>query len=642
MLSYRTLFNINPGSDADVVQDVLNKTFDWLREKGLDSDSIAANQEVAVADHAKVKWISPDSADFADTHRLILTEQSPIGEWVSTITIRQPADGRPWFWMDVEGPEWAGAPRLVRSLIDDYACSDRGVKLTNRPVIVRAQQVDQLIQLLGRNGRRTLSFIAGSSAGLPMKEWTEFVGNILKQTTGQASAYVLDPVATTMFNQRVGMEFGVRPGMLRTYLPDLDVNDPQDSARHRFLTTESIASQHVGRLRKTLSYKAREVAQTSLLDDSIRLLDRRIDELELRLTPLVVREPTDGAALDGRSAAHTPEASSGQIVIPAVECPASTPNAPDVPLGERSKTKDNLEGEPSDTSLGEQAEIYLALRSLVEEYAGGETSLPAVEVVRGLLEAGVATEALSTRLLAKIDQKSAALDAATVEQAKLRHLIDDLELDAWDTWEQLEAQYARTRNAQDTELKLRGMLAKTGSDDVDWTQLDEVASVELVVPQNFNGLVESFDGLPYVVYTGDKDITARLDDHDAVGRWCSMTWSILAALNDYARFKVEGADIAGVQAYLESPPPGAHTYHPGRHARDESETVKNNPNYSAPRTLPVPTKVDPRGEAFMGAHFRIAKHGLVSPRLHYLDATAIAGKIIVGYIGPHLPNSQTN
>lgn len=121
-----------------------------------------------------------------------------------------------------------------------------------------------------------------------------------------------------------------------------------------------------------------------------------------------------------------------------------------------------------------------------------------------------------------------------------------------------------------------------------------------------------------------------------------MTWSILVALNDYARFKAEGAEIPGVQAYLESPPPGGHTYLPGRHARDESESVKNNPSFAAPRTLVVPTKIDPTGTAFMGAHFRIAKHGLVSPRLHYLDATAVAGKIIVGYIGPHLPNTQTN
>jgi hypothetical protein len=306
-----------------------------------------------------------------------------------------------------------------------------------------------------------------------------------------------------------------------------------------------------------------------------------------------------------------------------------------------SKTEDTLEAQPPDATVGEQAEIYLALRALVDEFTGGQSSPAAVESVRGLLEAGRAAAALSTRLLAKIDQKSAALDAAAVEQARLRQLIDDLELDAWDTWEQLEAQYARTRGAQDGELKLRGLLAKGGAE-VDWAALDNVAPGELAIPQNFNSLVESFALLPNVIYTGDKDITASLDDHDAVGRWCGMTWSILVALNDYARFKTEGAEIAGVQAYLESPPPGGHTYLPGRHARDESESVKNNPSYAAPRTLLVPTKVDPSGEAFMGAHFRIAKHGLVSPRLHYLDATTSAGKIIVGYIGPHLPNTQTN
>jgi len=638
MLSYRTLFTINPGADEDVVQSVLGKTFEWMREKGLDAEELAVNQEVAVAAHASVKWIAPDSANFAGTHRLVLTEQSPVGEWVSTITVRQPPDGRPWFWMDVEGPEWAGAPRLVRSLIDEYSCSDRGVRLTNRPVVVRAQQVDQLIQLLRRNGRRTLSFIAGSSAALPMKEWTEFVGNILKQTTGQASAYVLDPVATAAFNQRVGNEFGVRPGMLRTYLPDLNIDDPQDAARHRFLTSESIASQHVGRLRKTLSYKAREVAQTSLLDDSVRLLDRRIDDLELRLSPLLLKGQIGEVAVAAPSTQSAPAPMQEPDAVPES---AGTDTASRTLDAESSVTEGRPGGHTADAPVGEQAEVYLALRSLVEEYADGATSLAAVETVRGLLEAGVAAEALSTRLLAKIDQKSAALDAAAVEQAKLRHLIDDLELDAWDTWEQLEAQYSRTRVAQDAELKLRAMLAKAGGD-VDWSQLDEAVPVELSVPENFNSLVEAVAGLSHVVYTGDKDVTAGLDDHDAVGRWCGMTWSILLALNDYARFKAEGLEIAGVHAYLESPPSGGRTYPPGRHARDESESVKNNPSFSAPRTLDVPLKIDPSGKAFMGAHFRIAKHGLVSPRLHYLDATSIAGKIIVGYIGPHLPNTQTN
>ncbi|MDQ0665395.1 hypothetical protein QFZ35_003893 [Arthrobacter ulcerisalmonis] len=223
------MLTINPQTGDDVVEGIVQKTVDWLRGKNLDVDALRADSEVAVSESARVKWLAPDTADLAGTQRLILTEETPGGDWVSTLTVRQPVDGRPWFWMDVEGPEWAGAPRLVSQLIDEYLCSDRGVRLTKRPVTVRPQQVDELIRLLGRGGRRTLSFIAGSSAGLPMREWKEFVGELLKQTVGQASGYVLDPVATTLFNQRVGDAFGVRPGMLRTYLPELDVLDPQDA-----------------------------------------------------------------------------------------------------------------------------------------------------------------------------------------------------------------------------------------------------------------------------------------------------------------------------------------------------------------------------------------------------------------------------
>lgn len=637
MLSYRTLLTINPQSEDDVVQGVIDKTVDWMRDKNLDVDALVPNGDVQVSANAQVKWIAPESAEFAGTQRIILTEKSPAGDWVSTLTVRQPADGRPWFWMDVEGPNWAGAPRIVSSLIENYSCSDRGVRLTKGPVIIRSQQVDELIRLLGRPGRRTLSFIAGSSAGLPMKAWKDFVGDLLKQTVGQASGYVLDPVATTIFNQRVGESFGVRPGMLRTYLPELNILDPQDAARHRFLTSESIATQNVGRLRKTLSYKAREVAQAALLDDGIRLLDRRLEEAEL-----LMEVPSSSAV---RIPPVAPEIVGPESLVPpnggAVTGHSESQSAGDQQTAVPSELERPAEPRVPEATVGEQADIYLALRALVEEFTGSQLSMVSVEVVGDLLEAGRDAEKLNTRLLAKIDQSSAALDAATVEQDRLRHLIDDLELDAWETWELLEAQSAIARGAQEAELKLRAMLASSGGD-VDWTELEGTAPAELAIPENFNSLVESFTELPFVVYTGNKDTTAALDNHDAVGQWCVMTWSILAALNDYARFKADGVDVGGVHTYLECPPPGGRTYPPGRHARDESETVKQNPSFSGPRTLPVPVEVDPSGKAFMGAHFRIAKHGMVSPRLHYIDATSTCGKIVVGYIGPHLPNTQTN
>jgi hypothetical protein len=50
----------------------------------------------------------------------------------------------------------------------------------------------------------------------------------------------------------------------------------------------------------------------------------------------------------------------------------------------------------------------------------------------------------------------------------------------------------------------------------------------------------------------------------------------------------------------------------------------------------------PDGAIFMDAHFKIARKGLVSPRIYYHDDAGRTGKIYVGYIGRHLPNAHTN
>jgi hypothetical protein len=44
----------------------------------------------------------------------------------------------------------------------------------------------------------------------------------------------------------------------------------------------------------------------------------------------------------------------------------------------------------------------------------------------------------------------------------------------------------------------------------------------------------------------------------------------------------------------------------------------------------------------MGAHFKIARKGLVSPRMYYYDDAGQTEMIYVGYLGKHLPNAHTN
>jgi len=44
----------------------------------------------------------------------------------------------------------------------------------------------------------------------------------------------------------------------------------------------------------------------------------------------------------------------------------------------------------------------------------------------------------------------------------------------------------------------------------------------------------------------------------------------------------------------------------------------------------------------MTAHFKLGRIGMVSPRLYFFDDYTKTGKVYIGYIGPHLTNTQTN
>ncbi len=119
-------------------------------------------------------------------------------------------------------------------------------------------------------------------------------------------------------------------------------------------------------------------------------------------------------------------------------------------------------------------------------------------------------------------------------------------------------------------------------------------------------------------------------------------WDAFGALEDYAHAVLEEKFDGNVHSYLSATPAGLRTFSATRHATDESAQVRNTPKLAALRTLPVPTEVDSTGTIFMGAHFKIAQSGIISPRLHYHNDVRGTGRIYIGYIGKHLRNSQTN
>lgn len=162
---------------------------------------------------------------------------------------------------------------------------------------------------------------------------------------------------------------------------------------------------------------------------------------------------------------------------------------------------------------------------------------------------------------------------------------------------------------------------------------------KVVEAQNFDEVSQLIPELDGVVFTGDVDKMLDLDPRDTVGTLARSTWKALLALQDYVRARNAGDWDAGITGYLENTPVGYTRFEPGRFAPVETRATMD--QFGHYRVFPVPQEVDPSGRKTMAAHFKIGKLGSVSPRMHVLDCWTTHKNVIVGYIGPHLPNTQT-
>ena len=181
---------------------------------------------------------------------------------------------------------------------------------------------------------------------------------------------------------------------------------------------------------------------------------------------------------------------------------------------------------------------------------------------------------------------------------------------------------------------LREQLITVGRADLAWS-----APIEVDLAQDFNTVLEVFTALNHVTFTGDEDTVTTLDDMKGSTAAAKSTHRALLALNDYARAKADGIwNSGGFMDYLNDQPAGYASISHRKVAAKESDTVAQNPSFRRYRELPMPDGT----VQYMEAHVKLSQEASVSPRMHFFDDTARSGIIVVGYIGPHLPNTRTN
>ncbi|MFI0020031.1 hypothetical protein [Streptomyces griseus] len=160
-------------------------------------------------------------------------------------------------------------------------------------------------------------------------------------------------------------------------------------------------------------------------------------------------------------------------------------------------------------------------------------------------------------------------------------------------------------------------------------------------PSTFEELWERLGELDRVLVTADRSIVLGLDDHELARIWAAKAWQALRSLDSYATAQNDGLVSGGYYEFCRNPSvPGALIFPVKQVAMGETEATRN--TWGGERIFNVPTEVDACGRIEMGKHLKLGSKGGISPRIYfYDDSCGPTGRVIVGYIGPHLTNKKT-
>lgn len=615
MLGYRSYFTVTETPGGGRLSDVVvQQIYAWLRSKRYAAERVAPG-EVAVIGRGIEATLSLERPDsHAESLYFSLRETAPQGLWVTTIIAHDPGIARkpPWVWVDIDMPRdatWSAPPRIVRNLLEVLDARDGGAVLAPVPQRVSVDDVPDLLGAITDAARRGPVFVAGSDSSLPMGPWLDYVGELLRQTTGLASGYVLDPEATEALAEVVGPWHQVGPGTLRAFMNDVVLGDEVDGRRHRHLSTERLVGDTTHRMRRFLGSRAREQAlATPITRTAVRVEERMLQQLDLELLDVPSGAVDLSEALSDLSrASSSPAPAEETTVRPPVDVPAQGLARPEQGL------LDAL-GTAVTSLLGVRAITAQSIEQLVEKFSTAEK-------LRRLVERKERDFA---------EQFDRMTDLREDHQTTTERL-SDMAAEYWLTTTDLHDTVRQLERSQKEVNRLRIQLQEADRGEIAWSQPAEPSPVE--DPESFEDLLARFDEHDRLVWTGQSETTLELDSHDPAVGWAVKTWAALRALNDYARVRASDEFPGSIDMYLQNTPSGCAPYSANMFARDENDDVKNTDKFRRPRTLPGPGGA----EVFMGAHFKIAKYGTISPRLHLHDAVMEDGQVYVGYIGPHLP-----
>lgn len=604
---YTVFWQTDDGPGAlDVTLDQLGG---WLREKGIDLD---LHQDQYERTAARRFICLHHRSDWRHDFQARLVEHNDRGTWTTELTLATTEREGGWLRIAVSSSEgiYVGAPRISAYLLGSGLFRDGGsLRLTPSPKHVHFNEVEELAEVLTDVGRRGLAFVAGSDDDMAFDEWMSRVAKWTRDVTGLGEVFVLDPLATAELSEILGAEFAVKPHTIRTYRPGVDPALSHDAGRHRYLSKARLETSSVRGISSLLGRIAREHNASRPLPDAVKAVFRAFGRIESKVLAQSIVEVS--TKTEAEAAAADKAESAGDAI--------------------RVATEERI-GVATPQELVAEIERYARDVALVRRVFG--ISVISEETLSRVTR----TQSIESEMLElfqqELDTKQDAVDELEEDVAQLNDALFDAQVNL-----DIESE-ARSR-AEDEARWLRRALVDSQQWDLAYGAIpDDVATV---YPESFEDLVDRLlaDELPGVIFTGERSSAEELDGHYDVRTAVRGAWDACLALADYVRYR-EAGNSCNVHMYIQDASSDYRKVPLTKHASTESDSVINNSKWSDQRCFTVPKAVAASGLVHMFAHFKCARVGMVSPRLHYFDDFSHTGKVYIGYIGRHLPNTQTN
>ncbi|MEV8636937.1 hypothetical protein AB0395_35375 [Streptosporangium sp. NPDC051023] len=636
----------------------LRRTFgEWLVAKGLPTpESGRASQEFE-ADGVRVRMERA-----GDCGRYLVEEEGTYGLLRTRVAYAEQVGGvAGWVVVTVEedGESRAGhAPIFVQAYLRTARITDGAVHLTDAADEINEDDVHRLVSALSERRRRVP--LAVVSIDPQDSRVARTRADYLAGATAGAGVVVrfADLRAQRRFNDVMGSELGVFGGGIRTYVAPFDPSIENYPYRHRPMGGAMVRKQGRQALDLAADGIVGETARRALPDDvqrAYRVVSRILvgkatsGDLAKAMAPVPAPAPAGSGREGLRRWMMAMSPRPDPVTAPAeqpVTAPAETVQAEEA-VAVTAAQPEPAEDRPA-LDTGELARVVAgvvikelrgeldAALGLAASSAGGGSGNG--EILRQMRTLGAHVEGL--RDLVVVRQSGDQLLAeAEDESDRLAGEMDRLHAEHEILQQEYAEAVASARKLQERVRWLEARLARAGQPAFGLTSKEPVFE-----PTSLMDALNMARETLTRVEIGDTDAeAARLDlTYPTLARaWASKTWDALRALDAFARARSSGEFAGGFFEWCRSS--ARLTIPAGMVAMSESRTVNTNGKYSMRRTFAVPEEVHPSGKVMMEAHIKIRKGGCPAPRIHFHDDSGgHTGKIWIGHVGDHLPNTHTN